>query len=143
MFSEHEARRKRQLQNSARLALVSETNADVSMLCTHKQSDISTMLLMFLCRPSAAQLPSDKSCWNEKKSESFFLCLVSLYRPCQIKFQLTSLHHWLFLRNSNSRLHKLLGVTDDELTPKLLSTYNINILQVRSSFRFSPVEAKI
>merc|ERR1712192_116568 len=33
-------------------------------------------------------------------------------------------------RNCNSRLHKLLGVSDAELTPKLLSTYNINTLQV-------------
>jgi len=33
-------------------------------------------------------------------------------------------------RNCNSRLHKLLGVNDAELTPKLLSTYNINTLQV-------------
>ena len=36
----------------------------------------------------------------------------------------------MFDRNCNSRLHKLLGVTDAELTPKLLSTYNINTLQV-------------
>merc|ERR1712037_773118 len=33
-------------------------------------------------------------------------------------------------RNCNSRLHKLLGVNDAELTPRLLSTYNINTLQV-------------
>jgi len=33
-------------------------------------------------------------------------------------------------RNCNSRLHKLLGVSDAELTPTLLSTYNINTLQV-------------
>lgn len=38
---------------------------------------------------------------------------------------------WLILcRNCNSRLHKLLGVNDAELTPRLLSTYNINTLQV-------------
>ena len=36
----------------------------------------------------------------------------------------------MFHRNCNSRLHKLLGVSDAELTPKLLSTYNINTLQV-------------
>ena len=44
---------------------------------------------------------------------------------------------WAILcRNCNSRLHKLLGVNDAELTPKLLSTYNINTLQVSFYFFF-------
>jgi len=70
-LSEHEARRKRQLQNSARLALAQ--------------------------------------------------CSAVARRQVLLERE---------EKNCNSRLHKLLGVTDDELTPKLLSTYNINILQV-------------